>query len=90
MSLRDKEFAKFLANIVTIVTLPLITGMFGWVLLKVVNHESRLSIVEFEQNRGERYTAADSKRDFGVAFGEIGEIKENIHDHEIRLRTGGL
>ncbi len=75
MSLQDKEMIRLLSSIVIIVTLPIMTGILAWGMLRLVDHETRLAVVENNQ----------------IAFANsINETKIDIRDHDKRLSKGNL
>lgn len=75
MSLQDKEMLRLLSSIVIIIFLPMITAILGWGMLRLVDHETRLAVVESNQ--------------FAIKEGLDGAQYE-IKDHERRLNKGNL
>lgn len=88
---REKEaLIRLLSQVVTIVTLPVLVGMGGWAILRVVDHENRLAVIESNLAKGDRYTLQDADRDFGVFANIIEDMSDDLDDHETRLRSGKL
>ena len=59
MTAPDRDTIKFAGAIASIIQIPILIGIGGWVAVSVVDHESRIGKIEEWKAEGARYTMND-------------------------------
>lgn len=91
LSQANAEKLKFVQAIVVIVTLPCLLGIGGWMALAIVEHESKIAVLQSEAKG--RYTMSEAKRDQNEIEKAFVRVENSLNDHEGRIRIlekGGL